>query len=47
MIAHRLSTIRNARRILVLTAEGIAEEGTHEELMMKDGVYAGLIKAGL
>lgn len=47
VIAHRLSTIRNARRILVLTAEGIAEEGTHEELMMKDGVYAGLIKAGL
>lgn len=47
VIAHRLSTIRNARRILVLTAEGIAEEGTHEELMEKDGVYAGLIKAGL
>lgn len=47
VIAHRLSTIRNARRILVLTAEGIAEEGTHEELMKKDGVYAGLIKAGL
>ncbi len=47
VIAHRLSTIRNARRILVLTAEGIAEEGTHEELMEKDGLYAGLIKAGL
>lgn len=47
VIAHRLSTIRNARRILVLTADGIAEEGTHEELMEKDGVYAGLIKAGL
>ena len=47
VIAHRLATIRNARRILVLTAEGIAEEGTHEELMEKDGVYAGLIKAGL
>lgn len=47
VIANRLSTIRNARRILVLTAEGIAEEGTHEELMKKDGVYAGLIKAGL
>lgn len=47
VIAHRLSTIRDARRILVLTAEGIAEEGTHEELMKKDGVYAGLIKAGL
>ena len=47
VIAHRLSTIRNARRILVLTEEGIAEEGTHQELMEKDGVYAKLCKAGL
>ncbi|MDO5134666.1 MAG: ABC transporter ATP-binding protein [Eubacteriales bacterium] len=47
VIAHRLSTIRNARRILVLTEEGIEEEGTHQELMEKNGVYAGLIKAGL
>ncbi len=39
VIAHRLSTIRNAERILVLTEEGIAEEGTHEELMEKQGVY--------
>ena len=39
VIAHRLSTIRNARRILVLTEEGIAEEGTHQELMEKDGVF--------
>lgn len=47
VIAHRLSTIRNARRILVLTDDGIAEEGTHEELLQKDGVYAKLCKAGL
>ena len=47
VIAHRLSTIRNARRILVLTEDGIAEEGTHQELMEKDGVYAKLCKAGL
>lgn len=47
VIAHRLSTIRNARRILVLTDDGIAEEGTHEELLQKDGVYAKLCKAGI
>lgn len=42
VIAHRLSTIRNAQRILVLTEEGIEEQGTHEELMQKKGVYYGL-----
>ena len=42
MIAHRLSTIKNAQRILVLTEEGIAEEGTHEELLAKGGVYEKL-----
>lgn len=47
VIAHRLSTIRNARRILVLTEDGIAEEGTHQELLEKDGVYARLCRAGL
>lgn len=47
VIAHRLSTIRNARRILVLTEEGIAEEGTHKELIEKNGVYAKLCKAGM
>lgn len=39
VIAHRLSTIRNAERILVLTEEGIAESGSHRELMEKQGVY--------
>ena len=42
VIAHRLSTIRNAQRILVMTDHGIAEEGTHEELLRKRGIYAGL-----
>lgn len=39
VIAHRLSTIRNAEKILVLSEEGIEEEGTHEELLQKDGIY--------
>lgn len=42
VIAHRLSTIRNAKRILVLTDKGIEEEGTHEELLAKKGVYETL-----
>ena len=42
VIAHRLSTIRKAQRILVLTDDGIAEEGTHEELLKKGGIYSSL-----
>lgn len=42
VIAHRLTTIRNARRILVLTENGIEEQGTHEELLAKKGVYESL-----
>ncbi len=42
VIAHRLSTIKNAQKILVLTDEGIAEEGTHEELLGKKGIYEKL-----
>ena len=42
VIAHRLSTIRNAQKILVLTEQGIEEQGTHEELLQKNGIYAGL-----
>lgn len=44
VIAHRLTTIRNAGRILVLTEEGIAEEGSHDELLQKGGIYADLYK---
>ena len=42
VIAHRLTTIENAQRILVLTEDGIAEEGTHEELLEKGGIYQKL-----
>lgn len=41
-IAHRLSTVKSADRIIVLTDDGIAEEGTHEELLAKGGVYANM-----
>lgn len=44
VIAHRLSTIRNAEKILVLTEDGIAESGTHEELLHKGGVYEQLYR---
>ena len=43
-IAHRLTTIKNADRIVVLTADGIVEEGTHRELTEKGGMYAELYK---
>lgn len=42
VIAHRLSTIKNAEKILVLTEEGIEEEGTHDELIAKGGIYEKL-----
>ena len=44
-IAHRLSTLRNATRILVLDKGTVAEIGSHEELMKKQGIYYGLVMA--
>jgi len=45
VIAHRLATVRRADRILVLTDDGIVEEGTHAQLLEKDGYYARLYRA--
>ncbi len=45
VIAHRLSTIKNADEILVLTGDGIVESGNHDELLLKDKLYAKLYKS--
>lgn len=42
IIAHRLGTIRNSKRIVVITENGIEEQGTHEELIKTEGVYYNL-----
>ena len=46
VIAHRLSTVRHADRIVVLDAGHLVEEGTHEELMERNGLYAAQVHAG-
>lgn len=45
-IAHRLTTVQNADRIIVLTEDGIVEQGSHQELMDKEGFYYNLYKQG-
>lgn len=47
IIAHRLATIKNADRIMVVTKDGIQEEGTHEELLAQGGIFAHLHKMQL
>jgi len=42
VVAHRLTTVKNADEILVITDDGIAERGTHDELVAAGGIYAGL-----
>ncbi|WP_117161505.1 ABC transporter ATP-binding protein [Paraliobacillus sp. X-1268] len=42
VIAHRLATIRDADRVVVVTNDGIAEQGTYQELLNKDGIFANL-----
>lgn len=42
IIAHRMATIKNAKRIIVLTDKGIEEEGNHQELLQKKGIYYNL-----
>ena len=42
VIAHRLSTIKNAEEILVLTKEGVVEQGNHQKLLSQDGLYSQL-----
>ena len=42
VIAHRLSTVKNADEILVLTNEGVVEQGKHEDLLLQDGLYSHL-----
>ena len=47
MIAHRLTTIKNADTIVVLGKNGIIEQGTHDELVIKNGVYAAMYNTSL
>ena len=43
IIAHRLKTVRNAQQIVVIANGGIAQQGTHQELMEQPGIYADFV----
>ena len=45
MIAHRLKTVRNADQILVVDKGQIVQQGTHDDLMQKDGIYKRFVNA--
>lgn len=45
VVAHRLSTIKNANKIVVLTKDGVAEQGNHQELIKQNGIYKELYEA--
>ena len=47
LVAHRLSTVMNADKIAVISEGGVKEEGSHDELCAKGGVYAGLVRKQL
>jgi ATP-binding cassette subfamily C protein CydD len=47
LIAHRLQTVRDADRICVLDAGRLEEEGTHDELMRRNGLYRRMVSAGI
>jgi ATP-binding cassette subfamily B protein len=47
IVAHRISTVRNADRIFVLADGGIAERGTHAELVARNGLYAAMYRKQL
>ena len=47
LVAHRLSTVMNADKIAVIADGGVKEEGSHDELGAKGGVYAGLVRKQL
>jgi ATP-binding cassette subfamily B protein len=46
VIAHRLSTVRSADRIIVLGNGGVAEQGSHDDLVSAGGLYANQLRAG-
>ena len=46
IVAHRLSTVAGADKIIVLEGGGVCEEGGHEELLLRNGKYAQMVRSG-